>query len=271
MQNNQQHILNLHEPTTPKYPQIFTNIVYAFKDGQALTLNLIVPPVRPKTKPHFPLLVYVPDIDEDNNVKRDQRLGQMFSFARYGYAIALLSYRSHTDVSLMVRDINSAVRFLLEKTYKYNFDPYRYVLFGEGLGAYLSALCVLKQRDQALHDEDIHRSPLRYQGCLLLSLPDFFVPLPASYKRYQKTAPTLLEVLKKVSGKLPPVLLLNGTKDAFLPSKEATMLLNAFINAQSDAQLYNFTDAPRDSDAFFTPYSIDLMVDFINQSLKKKG
>lgn len=266
-----QNILNLHEATTPKYPQIFTNLVYAFKDGQALTLNLIVPPVRPGTKPHFPLLIYVPDITDDNSVKRDERLSQMFSFARYGYAVALLSYRSKSDVSLMVKDINSAVRFLLSKTYKYHFDPYRYVLFGEGLGAYLSALCLLKQRDQALHDEDIHRSPLRYQCCLMLSAPDFFVPLPASYKRYQKTAPTLLEVLQKVSGKLPPVLLLNGTKEPFLPPKEATMLLNAFINAQSNAQLYNFTDAPRGSDAFFTPYSIDLMIDFIDNSLKKKG
>ena len=36
----------------------------------------------------------------------------------------------------MVKDIHSATRFLLDHAFKYELDPYRYLLFGEGLGGY---------------------------------------------------------------------------------------------------------------------------------------
>lgn len=39
----QNSIINFNEPLVPRYPKIQTNLVYAFKDGRPLTLNLITP------------------------------------------------------------------------------------------------------------------------------------------------------------------------------------------------------------------------------------
>lgn len=51
----QNSIINFNEPLVPRYPKIETNLVYAFKDGHPLTLDLITPPVLPNVKAHFSL------------------------------------------------------------------------------------------------------------------------------------------------------------------------------------------------------------------------
>ena len=50
----QNSIINFNEPLVPRYPKIQTKLVYAFKDGRPLTLDLITPPLLPNVKAHFP-------------------------------------------------------------------------------------------------------------------------------------------------------------------------------------------------------------------------
>lgn len=257
----QNSIINFNEPLVPRYPKIQTKLVYAFKDGRPLTLDLITPPILPNVKAHFPLLIYVPDVDEHNMVKSDERFAQMLEIAKRGYAVALISYRTNSDVTAMVKDIHSATRFLLDHAFKYKLDPYRYLLFGEGLGGYLSSLSILEQGQQRSNDEDVRRSPLRYKGGVLLETS--LTPQPFS-------GPFLSELLLQNTQKLPPLLILNGTADNTLTDKQATELLSTIQSRGSEVSLFNFEGATLSSDAFFTPYSLDFLFEFIKHSFTKK-
>jgi len=257
----QNSIINFNEPLVPRYPKIQTKLVYAFKDGRPLTLDLITPPLLPNVKAHFPLLIYVPDVDEHNMVKSDERFAQMLEISKRGYAVALISYRTNSDVTAMVKDIHSATRFLLDHAFKYELDPYRYLLFGEGLGGYLSSLSILEQGQQRSNDEDVRRSPLRYKGGVLLETS--LTPQPFS-------GPFLSELLLQNTQKLPPLLILNGTADNTLTDKQATELLSTIQSRGSEVSLFNFEGATLSSDAFFTPYSLDFLFEFIKHSFTKK-
>lgn len=50
----QNSIINFNEPLVPRYPKIQTKLVYAFKDGHPLTLDLITPLSYQTLKPIFP-------------------------------------------------------------------------------------------------------------------------------------------------------------------------------------------------------------------------
>lgn len=251
--------LTLNEPTNSRYPTIKTNIVYAFKDKMPLCLNLITPPYR--LNAHSPLIIYVPDVNDKNQVKQDERLTQLIEFSKRGYSVAMVSYRPHSSLKNMIKDVHTATRYLLDHSFKYGLDPYRYILFGEGFGAYLSCLTLLGQNHQIVNDEDIRRSPLRYKGCLMLEPP---------LNPNNRKAPGLDDLIETQTRQLPPFLVLNGMADDTLTDEQALTLVDILQQKALFAKLYNFEDASLDSDAFYTPYSLDLLFDFIKDSFSRK-
>ena len=244
------NLLELTEPTTPRYPKIYSDLVYATKEHQSLTLTLMTPPVLPNTKPHFPLIVWVPDLDETGTLRPDARFAQLLTLTTRGYAVALVSYHLD-DQTQMVKDIHSATRFLLDHSFKYHLDPYRYLLFGKGQGADLSALSIFNQGQQSFNDEDVRRSQLRYQGAILLA---------------PRTPDQLVTATTTTPKKLPPFLLLEAKQE----NVSLAELADALTSLQPKTARYCFNEAMRTSDAFFTPYSLDLLFDFISASFAKK-
>ena len=107
----------------------------------------------------------------------------------------------------------------------------------------------------------VRRSPLRYKGGVLLETS--LTPQPFS-------GPFLSELLLQNTQKLPPILILNGTADNTLTDKQATELLSTIQSRGSEVSLFNFEGATLSSDAFFTPYSLDFLFEFIKHSFTKK-
>ncbi|MBO1718884.1 alpha/beta hydrolase, partial [Bacteroides xylanisolvens] len=80
------------------------------------------------------------------------------------------------------------------------------------------------------------------------------------------SGPFLSELFLQNSQKLPPILILNGTADHTLTDKQATELLTTIQARGSEVSLFNFEGATLSSDAFFTPYSVDFLFEFIKHS-----
>lgn len=246
-----QETTNLHELTEPvgdRLPHIWQQLTYYQDDQGQEQLTLCVPAnLTQQTQPHYPVILFAAD-------PHVSRLSGLLQLAYKGYAVALLE-PSH-DHAQSIANFNSAARFLMLHAWKYQLDSNRLLAMGEGIGAYAAAGAVLASGNQAFNHEDVHTLPVNFRGCLTLA---------GQFSLQHQPALASL-VSKRRSG---PFMLLHGTADEVVPLQQS-LTFSAFLTEHGLLnELYQLQDCPHGSDAFFTPYVVDLLVDFIKSATKK--
>lgn len=87
------------------------------------------------------------------------------------------------------------------------------------------------------------------------------------------TVPELLEKSSALnyidSKKLPPFLIMHGKKDRMVPFAQSVMLYEKLKQTDHCVDFYALENCDHGSDAFFTPYSLNAVLDFLSKSLKK--
>lgn len=242
-----QETIQIHELTEPlgqQLPLIWQNLTY-YGHHQ---LTLCVPPnLTGQTNPHYPVILFAPD-------KNLNRLSALLQLTAKGYAVALLDFLDDQPTDLL--NFNSAARFLMLHAWQYQLDSNRLIAMGEGAGAYVAAAAVLATGQQKINREDVHTLPVNFHGCLTLG------------GQFDLTARSqLAELVGK--RRIAPFLLLHGTADTIAPLQASHSLLKFLGHYNIQAELYQIKDCPHDSDAFFTPYMIDILAAFIKQVTQK--
>lgn len=246
-----QETTNLHEliePVGDRLPHIWQQLTYYQDDQHQEQLTLCVPAnLTQQAQPHYPVILFAAD-------PHVSRLSALLQLTNKGYAVAILATSELHPTT--IASFNSAARFLMLHAWKYQLDSNRLIAMGEGLSAYAAAGAVLATGQQEFNREDVHTLPLNFRACITLA-GQFELP-------HQPALPTLLG-----KRRLGPFLLLHGTADEQVPLKQS-LTFSAFLTEQHvQNDLYQLKDCPHGSDAFFTPYVVDLLAAFIREATKK--
>ncbi len=252
MPENKNHY-ELEEPVGQQFAQIWTNLGYFYDPQKKLSLTLCVPPNQgQKQAPHYPVILYAEDSLSNKN-----RLSALLQFTAKGYAIALLDPEgSESDPIDKIMHFNSAARFLMLHAWKYSLDPNRIIAMGEGTGGYTAAGAVLSIGQQKYSSEDAHTLPVNFRSCICIS-----------GKFAEDNSPRLPELKSK--RKIPPFLLMHGENDQTIDFVESEQFCSFLEAIGQEVSLYKFKSCPHAADAFFTPYVIDILSNFIFSSIQK--
>ena len=193
---------------------------------------------------------------------------------KHGYALATIDYRLAPQhrFPAQIQDCNAALSFIVHHATSYGLDPRRYFVGGASAGGHLCLLLGMA-RHEKLFDADPDLRPL--------AILDFFGPsdlngqlgdLQAAHseeglKLMGRVMPQVLGAspqddpataraaspLTYVTADVPPVLILQGTNDALVPSAQSERLHTRLDELKVDNQLILLPGAPHDGPAFSTP------------------
>lgn len=274
----------------PTYPFVHLDVRYAYKAGLPLHLQIITPAI-PSDDPDktFPLIMWV-----QGSAFRKQTVGyhlaQMTEVAKQGYVVAMVEYRWAPDnpFPAQVKDFHTATRYMLDHANTYHVDPKHYIAWGDSSGGNTVTLGVTTANDQAFNDEDVTVRSLHYQACI-----DFYGPtdisrmnkVPSGQNHVLPTSPegefmgrqNVYDVPERVQQanpithiggqQLPPFLIMHGDKDRTVPFEQSVLLYNALKAAHQEVAFYRIKNSDHSTDAFFTPAALNIVYDFLRQSL----
>lgn len=277
----------------PVYGTVQLNVPYAEKSGKTLRLQIISPPLTEGSEQQFPCVVWV-----QGSAWFAQNLGQelpgLIDFAKRGYVVAIVEYRPSAlaPFPAQIKDVKSAVRFLREHALDHHIDPIRMAIWGDSSGGHTAVMTALTQEAQEYSDEPITEElGLR---CVI----DFYGPTDISQMNAQPSimdhvspdspegmligglnvlehpaavAPTVVMNHVPRDRRLPPMLIIHGSKDRLVPFDQSVLLYEALTAAQQPVVFYQIFGADHAGPAFWQPAVLDLVDKFLQDNLAEAG
>lgn len=286
--DNPKGMQTLHEPLNDTFPHVQLNVVYAQKSGIPLHLHIITPATTDDDQ-RFPLIMWV-----QGSAFHKQALGNhlahFIEIAKRGYVVAMVEYRwaPENPFPAQIKDFKTATRYMLTHAAQYHVNPKQYLAWGDSSGGHTVVTAVVTSNLPAFNDEDATILPLHFCACV-----DFYGPTDIS--RMNKVPSTqdhitphslegeffgthdLTEIPELVqkgnpinyigAEKLPPFLIMHGSKDRLVPFEQSVLLYQALKAQHQPVTFYKMAKSDHATDAFFTKTSIDLVDAFIQKSL----
>jgi acetyl esterase/lipase len=266
----------------------------AIPRSRPLELDLVLPP---ETGDRVPAVVFVHGggwrLGSRHSVGpmyRDVSPTPFERLARAGVAVASIDYRLTGEATwpAQLHDAKAAVRWLRARAGELGIDPERIAAWGESSGGHLAALLALTGDDAALEGEVGITGPSSRVSAVVAWFAPCDVaavatdtgadPDDATTREAQllgAPAPSVPELaaqaspLTHVSPDAPPVLLLHGAADRFVPCVQSERLYGALVEAGVDAELDVYEDA--DHMWLGSPetaaMALDRTTDFLRQQL----
>jgi acetyl esterase/lipase len=218
-----------------------------------------------------------------------------------GFAVASIDYRLSNEAPFpaQIRDVKAAIRHLRANATSYGLDPNRIAVFGSSAGGHLGALAgtsggvadleslsmgnaSTSSRVQAVIDWFGHSdltqldAQLLAQGCPAESanrsqpnsLESQFLGCtlgdPSCSAQAQRANP-----IAYVGADDPPHLIMHGTQDCTVPRAQATGLFEALKAQGTCVSMITVTGAGHSGDAWLTDTVQDVLVRYLNETLKK--
>ena len=278
---------------TPRHGSALLGVEYARKSGRALHLQVVLPPLRDDPAgARFPLVVFV-----QGSAWKEQALGQslpaLAEFARRGYVVAIVEYRPSTlaPFPAQVRDVRTALGFLRRNADQFHVDLERVALWGDSSGAHTAVLTALTDGEQEYSDEPVDDEP-RGVRCVV----DYYGPTDISrmheepsvqdhveptspeglligghdvLRRPDLVEPTILMNHLSPRRDLPPVLIVHGSRDRFVPFGQSVLLHDALVEAGRPAELYQLQGADHGGPPFWQDDVLDIVDDFLRRHLAR--
>ena len=282
---------------TPRHGLAVLGVEYARKSGRALHLQVVVPPMREDPTgagpgPRFPLVVFV-----QGSAWKDQALGQslpaLAAFAARGYVVAIVEYRPSTlaPFPAQVRDARTALRFLRGHADQFHVDPDQVALWGDSSGAHTAVLTALTDGEQEYSDEPVDdesrgvRCVVDYYGPTDISrmheepsVQDHIEPTSPEglligghdvLRRPDLVEPTILMNHLAPRRGLPPVLIVHGSRDRYVPFGQSVLLHDALVEAGGPVELYQLRGADHGGPPFWQDEVLGIVDDFLRRHLAR--
>lgn len=223
------------EPTTKQYPYLSLNHEY-------LPHHLVHVLVPPTTK-FNPLIVFI------GNHQKQLHVIPFSQLSSHGFTVAMLSINQLTgDLCQQIREIKSAIRFLILHASQFSIDTNRVFIWGENHGANLGGITILTANDPTWNAEDPRVLPLRFRAGFLFGTSN-----------YDKLT-TMIS-----SRKQPALFIYNGEQDSFDKSYRSQFIdAYRFQNEIHDFILKNTSSG---TDSFYTPYMLTVIESQIQKYL----
>ena len=199
-------------------------------------------------------------------------LPEMMDFAREGYTVATIEYRTsnHDPFPAQLIDAKSAVRFLKAHAEQFCIDPHRIVAAGESAGGTLCSLlgvtAGLKQYDQGDY--------LEYDSSVA-AVVDFYGPVNMAETAVETPGNGVVQswaikaflgdahdpditrqasALTYVTPAAPPFMILHGTQDAIVNIQtQSDLLYQSLQENHVYVEYLRLTGADHGADAFYQP------------------
>lgn len=283
---------------------IFTDVVYDKRDDVERVLQILVPVQRMGMKPigDSPLIVYVPGsawFDQGRFVY--QHIANLIRFAEQGYVVAIVQYRG-TEIApfpAQIEDAKTAIRFMRKNAEAYKIDTDRVAIFGDSSGGHTAVMVGItgdEMLDNGTYNEfssavnvivnwfgpsDI--SLMSYYPNALLSYGHFFPG--ATSNAHPKSPPgrligglNVLENPEKAQAtnpinyitkevKLPPMLIMHGSRDDLVPFNQSVRLYERMREMEQTVEMYKLENAGHPTGGFHSNEAFDLVLEFIGQHL----
>jgi acetyl esterase/lipase len=273
---------------TPRYGMVDLNVEYAVKDGRSLHLQILRPVFRGENpSPTFPLIVFV-----QGSAWFEQALGAnlagLLDFTKRGFVVAIVEYRPSTTAIFpaQIKDVKTAIRFMLKHSTLYNVDPKKITVWGDSSGGHTVSMVNVTLHDAEYTDEketppldvkvfvdyygpsDIgrmneqpsimdHISPDSPEGSLIGHVQ--------VDKHPELVAPTI--PMNHIDGRYKPrpQLIIHGDKDRLVPFQQSTLLYEALRGAGVEVEFYKLVGADHGGPPFWTGKVLDIVEKFIRK------
>ena len=252
-------------------------------DGwRPLKMSLLLPRSR---KIPRPVLIWVCGGGFES-MDRDVWMPEMQYFARNGYAVASIEYRTHnlSPFPGLIEDAKAAVRYLRAHASQFGLDPSRIAMMGESAGGYITSMVAVtgKIRDfdtgenldqsseiQAAVNiygrtrqvlgwhEKVEQKRTRNSTELLLNGKPDDIP-----EIYEKATPSTY-----LHKDVPPFLIMHGSEDTTVPMVQNDLFYEDLVKCGIRADYYIIEGATHGSPHFYQPEIKALVLDFLNKSL----
>ena len=222
-------------------------------------------------------------------MNRSVWLPEMLRFARAGYAVASIEYRTSNEAVFPAQliDVKSAVRFLRAHAEEFCVDPDRIFALGESAGGTLASLLGVtgdqKDFDQGDHldQSSAVRGVVDYYGVADLSdasaegdrrhaavNPNNVVPYFTFEEFlgvwYGKKEAEKASAIRYISEITPPFMILHGTKDTVVPMAQSEKLYDALQKAGVPCEFAIVEGATHGDDLFYQDEMTDFVLRFLN-------
>lgn len=227
-------------------------------------------------------------------------LGQVGHLLCRGYAVASIDYRLSDEASFpaQIQDAKAAVRYLRAQSAALSLDPNRVATFGSSAGAHLATLVATSQNVASLDDPALGHASLSSRPQTAVSWygpTDFSAidsqliaqgcnPSTATHSEANSAESVLLgcrvgdpacaarvalaNPATHVDGSTPPLLILHGTQDCTVPTAQSALLKAAMDRAKRCSIHRRVLDAGHGGDAWVSTPVQDLLVRYLDQTLK---
>ena len=271
----------------PEGAQTFKDIQYVPDNGRRHTLDLYLPP---QTNKPLPLIIWIHGGAWRAGFKNDCPARR---FVARGYAVASVAYRLSQQAIFpaQIEDCKTAVRWLRAHAREYHLDPERFGAWGASAGGHLVALLGttggVKEFDQGANlnvssqvqavvdfcgPTDILRlaeqsGPNSQVNHNATNSPESQLiggPVQENKDKANRASP-----ITYVSKGAPPMLIVHGDADTFVPYQQSEELYQALKKAGVDAQLRLIKGAGNEED--FGADVNELVGQFFDEHLKNSA
>lgn len=258
-----------------------------------LKMDLIVPKSR-TVHPACPAIVWICG-GAYRVVNRAVWLPEMMRFARAGYVVASIEYRTSNEANFPAQliDVKSAVRFLRAHAKEYCVDPGKIFALGESAGGTMASLLGVtgnqKELDQGDHldQSSAVQGVVDYYGVVDLSdasaerdrmsaaanqsndVP-YFAFEEFLGVGYGKAEAEKASAIRYLSENTPPFMILHGTKDTVVPMAQSEKLYDALQKQGVPCEFLVVKDAAHGDDLFYQDEVSDAVLQFLNSILAGK-
>jgi len=271
--------------------KIEIDVTYAVKNESPLHLHIIEPSQGEEEHKLFPLILYV-----QGSAWREQNTGyelsQLARFARRGYVIAVVEYRpsSIAPFPAQIKDTKTAMRYMINNAMTYHADPSNIFLWGDSSGGHTALMTGFTLDNPDMEDETYKDEPLSVKAII-----DYYGPTdiskmndePSIMNHILQDSPegeliggvNVLENMDRVKAtvvmnyiteqhEIPPVIIIHGSKDRFVPFGQSVMLYHKLRQKGKEALCYQLKGADHGGSAFWTEEIFDIIEKFIQCSIK---
>lgn len=266
------------------------HVEYVREGGTALHLELLTPFTRNSPSAVYPCIVFIPGSAwMKQNVPLV--LPQLALLAERGYVVAAVEYR-HSGIAAypaQIIDARNAVRYLRLHARELRIDPERMLLAGDSSGGHTAVFAALRHND----DTEENRFPgvsaevsgvVDYYGSVSV-LRDDDNPSTINHKLPDSPEGMVMgganlrerpELRRELSVRchiteettVAPMLILHGTKDRLVNTRQSVELYRTLRAAGKKAELYLLRGADHGGAEFWTAQVLDIVDAFARQCFR---
>lgn len=269
----------------------FHDVEYIKIDGISLHLQILMPFVRNNKNRKYPCLVFV---QGSAWFKQDvwMQCPMMANLVRKGYVIAVVEYR-HSGIAAFpaqIQDAKNAIRYMRSNADKYNVNPEEIIIGGDSSGGHTALFCGIF-KDDSKFDNNLFpgvsakvKGILDYYGCASIMHEDGY-PSHPDFDSEDSPSGILLgginlkerpDLKRSISAecyfeeglKMPPTMIVHGTKDRVVGTKISTELYKDMKEHGMDVRLYLIEGADHGGAEFWTDEMCSLADEFIRYCLR---